>query len=132
MARQIFVNVLVSNPFHKGRHLKVKAFVDNGSTDSAMPRNLLQTLYIKPEGWERYEIWGGKTLRRRWGYARFEIQGNQGIVKVTFEPAQETPTVGAVALEELGFDIDMKNGGLKPFLRRGPTLKIRATKTLKV
>lgn len=61
MARQIFVDVLVSNPFHRGnrgKHLKVKAFVDNGSTDSAMPRNFLKTLHIKPEGWERYEIWG--------------------------------------------------------------------------
>lgn len=131
VAREIFVDVRVSNPFRPGHALSIRAFVDNGSTDSALPGSLLRRLGVRPAGRESYEIWGGRVVKRRWGFVHFEIQGKVGIAKVTFEPEAETPTIGAVALEELGFDIDMKNGGLRPFLRRGPTMKRRPVTRLK-
>lgn len=131
MSREIWVRIKVANVSDPNRSAEVRAFVDNGSTDSALPAALLQRLGIRPEGAERYEIWGNRTVRRRWGHARFEILGRTGIGKVTFEAETELPMIGATTLEDLGFDIDMGNGGLRPFRRRGPHIRRRPHHALK-
>ena len=125
MSREIWTDVTVCNLTAPGRAVQVRAFVDSGSTDSAMPAKVLRAIGALPEGTERYEIWGGRKVRRRYGVARFRIGGRSGVARVTFEPADEVPTVGAATLEALGFDIDMKNGGLRSFTPRGPTMRRR-------
>lgn len=105
--------------------MTIRAFVDNGSTDSAMPASVLRKIGVKPEGADLYEGWERRTFRRRWSHARFQILGRTGVGKVIFEPKSEVPTIGATTLEDLGFDIDMKNGGLRPFQRRGPHIRRR-------
>lgn len=125
MAEEVWVDVRVANPRDPRRSFKVKALVDNGSTDSAMPAKLLRRIGVRPRGRERYEAWAGKVHWRRWGEAEFRIEGKLGTVRITFEPLAEIPTIGSVALETLGFDIDMKNGGLRPFKRRGPHIRRR-------
>ena len=126
MAREIWVDVKVMNFSNRKKCVTVRAFVDNGSTESALPASILRRIGVKPEGIEEYEIWGGKVVRRRRGHARFQIKERSGICGVTFEHKDEVPTIGATTLEALGFDIDMKNGGLRPFKRRGPHIRRRA------
>lgn len=122
MSREIWVDVRVTNPRNPKRAFTIRALVDDGSIDVALPATLLKRIGIRPEGVEIYEAWAGKRHRRSWGEARFEIQGKFGTTRVTFEPSSEIPTVGALALETLGFDIDMLNGSLRPVRRigRGP------------
>lgn len=117
MSRAIWINVQVSNPHQPKRSFTIRAFVDNGSIDSGMPAKLLQEIGVRPMGTDLYEGWGKRRMRRKWGEAFFSVQGKQGTTRVTFEPQYEYPTIGAVTLEQLGFDIDMKNGGIKPFVR---------------
>ncbi len=62
-------------------------------------------------------------MRRRWGHVRFVLQRRSGVEEVTFGPEEDVPTIGATTLEDL--DIDMGNGGLRPFRRRGPTIRRR-------
>lgn len=131
MAKEIWIDVCVANPRHTARMAAVRALVDNGSTDSALPATLLGKLGIRPMGVQSYAVWGNRTLRRKWGEAFFEIQGEKGTCRVTFEPATEIPTIGAVALETLGFDIDMMNGKLRKGIRHAPPFRIRLTKKLR-
>ncbi|MBI3099380.1 MAG: hypothetical protein HYY93_14235 [Planctomycetes bacterium] len=130
MSREIWVDVKVSNPSVPSRSVGVRAFVDNGSTDSALPAVLLRKIGLRARGVERYEIWGGKTVRRKYAYAEFTIGRRSGPAKVTLEPAHEVPTVGTTTLEALGYDIDMKNGGLRSYIPRGPTLRRRPHRPL--
>ena len=118
----------VVNPRNLKRGFTVRALVDNGSVDSALPGRLLRRIGVKPEGVDRYEAWAGRTHRRPWGEARLYVQGKFGTTRVTFEPESEIPTIGALALETLGFDIDMGNGQLRPARRigRGPRRRIKA------
>lgn len=131
MSREIWVDVTLTHLTDPKRLVRVRAFVDNGSTDSAMPAGLLQELGVVPEGAERYEIWGGRTVRRRFGVVRFKMQGRCAPARVTFEPQYEVPTIGATTLEALGFDIDMKNGGLRQFKPRGPHIRRRPHRSLR-
>lgn len=125
MSREIWVDVTVSNLADPRRCFTARAFVDNGSTDSAMPAKWLRAIGAKPEGSERYALWGRRTARRQFAIARFRIGKRSGPVRVTFEPRFEVPTMGATALENLGYDIDMRNGGLRPYKPRGPTIRRR-------
>src|SRR5437899_2382842 len=97
-----------------------------------MPGRLLRRIGVKPEGVERYEAWAGRAHRRPWGEARLYVQGKFGTTRVTFEPESEIPTIGALALETLGFDIDLGNGQLRPTRRigRGPRRRIKAQLTV--
>lgn len=127
MSKEIWVNVRVSNLRDRARAFTIRAFVDSGSVDSAMPSRLLRRIGLRPAGVQGYEGWGGRRLRRPWGFAFFEVQGKLCATRVTFEPPSELPTVGAVTLEELGFDLDMQNGTLRPFVRRKRPPRRRAT-----
>ncbi|MBI4701205.1 MAG: hypothetical protein HY744_08615 [Deltaproteobacteria bacterium] len=118
MSREIWVNVCVSNPTSSRRAFTIRALVDTGSIDSAMPARLRRQSGIRPMGRETYEAVGGGLFRRDWGLVLFEIQGKKRPTAVTYEPATEVPLVGSVTLEELGFDVDMRDGGLRPFVRR--------------
>ena len=129
MTDEIWVDVKVVNPLHKKRSFTIQAQVDSGSLDSAMPKKLLRRIGIRPAGRATYEAWAGKTHRREWGEVRFHIQGKFGTSRVTFELEKEIPTIGALTLETLGFDIDMINGRLHPHrIRpgRGPRRRKKA------
>jgi len=127
VSTEIWVDVQVANPRSPKRHFGIRAMVDNGSIDSAMPATLLKKIGVRPEGRELYEAWAGKTHQRSWGEAKLFIQGKFGTSRVTFEPASEIPTIGALALETLGFNIDMINGGLRAARRigRGPRRRVK-------
>ena len=122
VSTEIRIDVRVVNPRDLRRSFTIRALVDNGSFDSAMPAKHLKRIGVKAEGRDTYEAWAGKTHRRSWGEARLHIQGKFGTTRVTFEPLREIPTLGVLALETLGFDIDMMNGSLRPArkIRRGP------------
>lgn len=122
MSSELWVDVKVTNPRDRRRSFAIQALVDNGSVDSAMPARQLRRIGVKPEGKETYEAWAGKKHRRDWGEARFHIQDKFGTTRATSRPDGEIPTVGALALETLGLDIDMMNGVLRSARRigRGP------------
>lgn len=130
MSREIWVQVTVSDQADAKRALTLRAFVDNGSTDSAIPARLLRRLGVQARGTEHCELWGRRTVRRRYGFAWFKIGDRIAPARVTFEPEHELPTIGATTLEALGYDIDMKNGGLRFFKPRGPTLRRRPHRRL--
>ena len=128
MTDEIWVDVKVANPRNLKKQFAIRALVDTGSFDSAMPRPLLKKIGVEPRGRETYKAWAGKTHRRPWGEADFSIQGMFGTCRVTFEPKGETPTIGAVTLDVLGLNIDMINEKLRPArvrMGRGPRRRIK-------
>ncbi|MBI4617245.1 MAG: hypothetical protein HY720_26770 [Planctomycetes bacterium] len=131
MTREIWVEVELSSVEDAKRPFTLRALVDNGSTESAFPGSVLRDIGVHPEGWETYESWAGKTHRRRWGHVRIEIYGVSRICVATFEPEAEVPTIGATTLEALGFDINMRDGGLRPFRRRAPRIRRRPGRRLR-
>ena len=92
--------------------------LDTGSDDTALPRALLWRLGIRPLGWDRYELADGRRVRRRYGIAFIRLHGEVGATRVMFCGPRDAPVLGVIALEELGFIMDVKRGGLCKFHRQ--------------
>ena len=92
--------------------------LDTGSDDTALPRSLLRRLGVRPLGWDRYELADGRRVRRQYGIAFFRLRGEVGATRVMFCGPRDAPILGVIALEELGFIMDVKRGGLRKFRRQ--------------
>ena len=92
--------------------------LDTGSDDTALPRSLLRRLGVRPLGWDRYELADGRRVRRQYGIAFFRLRGEIGATRVMFCGPRDAPVLGVIALEELGFIMDVKRGGLRKFRRQ--------------
>ena len=92
--------------------------LDTGSDDTGLPRPFLQKLGIRPLGWDRYELADGRRVRRQYGIAFFRLRGEVGATRVMFCGPRDAPVLGVIALEELGFIMDVKRGGLRKFRRQ--------------
>lgn len=91
--------------------------LDTGSDDTSLPRPFLRRLGIRPAGWDRYELADGRRVRRQYGIAFLRLRGEVGATRVMFCRARDAPVLGVIALEELGFLMDVKRGGLRKFRR---------------
>ena len=92
--------------------------LDTGSDDTALPRSLLRRLGVRPLGWDRYELADGRRVRRQYGIAFFRLCGEVGATRVMFCGPRDAPVLGVIALEELGFIMDVKRGDLQKFRRQ--------------
>ena len=92
--------------------------LDTGSDDTALPRPVLRKLGIRPLGWDWYELADGRRVRRQYGIAFFRLRGDVGATRVMFCGPRDAPVLGVIALEELGFIMDVKRGGLRKFRRQ--------------
>lgn len=114
---RMHVEIEVSRELH-GPTEAVRIEVDSGSDDSALPRALLKRLGIEPLGWEWYELADGKRVRRRYGIAFLRLRGEVCATRVIFGTPHDAPVLGHIALEQLGFTLDIKRGELRKYQRQ--------------
>jgi len=88
--------------------------VDSGAIYSVVPGPILRAIGVKPERTETFWLADGRSIRRRVGYALFEIQGNEGVSRVIFGRPGDTCLLGMVTLEELGLSLDPLKRRLRP------------------
>jgi len=113
----MYVDIEVGRELH-GPAETFHVEVDSGSDDSALPRPLLKRLGIEPLGWEWYELADGKRVRRRYGIVFLRLGGEVGATRVIFAGPRDAPVLGHIALEELGFTLDIKRGELRKYQRQ--------------
>ncbi|TLZ49737.1 MAG: hypothetical protein E6K18_07710 [Methanobacteriota archaeon] len=92
--------------------------LDTGSDDTGLPRPFLRSLGVRPLGWDRYELADGRRVRRQYGIAFLRLRGEVGATRVMFCGPRDAPVLGVIALEELGFIMDVRRGGLRKFQRQ--------------
>lgn len=114
---RMYVNLQVSGTLDGPRD-DLTMELDTGSDDTALPRSVLRKLGIRPLGWDLYELADGRRVRRRYGIAFFRLRGEVGATRVMFCGPRDAPVLGVIALEELGFVMDVKRGGLRKFRRQ--------------
>lgn len=100
------VTVRFSNPQDASRSTVLEALVDTGATDCGVPATLLGDLGLRPYREKEYEVAGGEIVRYAVGEVVVQVDGERATVPVTFDPEGATPTLGAIALEALGFAPD--------------------------
>jgi len=113
----MFVDIEVSGSL-QGAYTTLTMQLDTGSDDTALPRTFLRKLGVRPLGRDRYELADGRRVHRQYGIAFFRLRGDVGATRVMFCGPRDAPVLGVIALEELGFLIDVKRGGLRKFRRQ--------------
>ncbi len=114
---RMFVDMEVGGRL-EGPYRSLTIELDTGSDDTALPRPFLRALGVRPLGWDRYELADGRRVRRQYGIAFLRLRGDTGATRVMFCGPRDAPVLGVIALEELGYTMDVKRGGLRKFHRQ--------------
>ena len=100
-----YVTIQVSDRFRE-RYAHIDALVDTGSTYTSLPEGLLDELGIERETTGNFELADNRIVEYALGETRVRIGEREHTVLVMFAPDDETPQVGKITLNILGFGID--------------------------
>ena len=90
------------------------AMVDTGSTHTAVPGSLLNSLRVVAEDVSRFELGDSRIVEYRVGYTRMLYNGKSAVVPVVFAPDEISPLIGATTLEILGLAVNPVQQQLLP------------------
>jgi predicted aspartyl protease len=108
-----YVKVTVINPA-TALESEAELLVDPEASLTAVPRKILTWLGIKPIGKRTLRLHSGQIAEREVGAALIKYHGTVAGVTVIFAEENDTPVLGATALEALGYQLDPTTKQLKP------------------
>lgn len=116
----IYTPVTVSNPSDRSKTMEINFLVDTGAYESLIPRTMLETIGITPEGKRGYVMADGSEVTLDVAVARMEIMGELVGSTVVFGESGNEPLLGALDLQHAGIIIDPRKETLQkmPSLRR--------------
>lgn len=94
------------------RFQSVEALVDTGSSDTAIPENVLRDLGVVPTGQRRFRLADESLVTYPIAQARVRLSGQDFVVLVVFTPEGTMPLLGASTLETFGLAADPVGRGL--------------------
>jgi aspartyl protease family protein len=108
---RVWVDAVIGNPF-TGRSVSARALVDTGATYSVIPRRVFEELQLPVIG-RRSVITdrGSAELDECLGVV--EVMSRRAYTHILVSEDIDTPLIGTVTLETLGFEVDPITGGLK-------------------
>ena len=92
----------------------VEAVVDTGSTFTAVPRELLERVGVRPTRRRRFRMANGQVTENDVGEALVRLEGVEGTTPVIFAEPGEPILLGAVTLEEFLLGVDPVGQRLVP------------------
>jgi len=96
------------------KRMRVKFRVDSGAIYSVVPKAYLERLGIKPCGSKSFILADGTAITRKIGNALFSLEDAEGASPVIFGEKCDTPLLGMVTLEALGYILDPIRRELRP------------------
>ena len=109
-----YIHATVMNLADPKKRARLRFLVDSGAVYSVMPRHLLERMGIKPCGSKEFTLADGTSIVREFGNALFLFQKTQGASPVIFGEKGDTPLLGMVSLEALGYILDPLRRELRP------------------
>jgi len=108
------VRVRIYNLRDVERARELEMVVDTGATYSVVPREVAEDLGIPATQERVFVLADGRRMTRRLGPAGFAYDGREAASLVVLGETEDVPLLGAVALEELGFEVDPIGKALRP------------------
>ncbi len=96
-----------------GPSRRLALLVDTGASLSVIPREVLESLGIRPEDQEAFELADGRIMIRAVGPAVVRFRGKAAGTQVIFGEPEDEPVLGVTTLEELGLQVDTRTGRLE-------------------
>jgi len=88
--------------------------VDSEALFTSIPRPILERLGFKPIVRQKLRVYGGRIVERDVSGAVVKYGKRRAIVPIVFGEPEDTPVLGATALESLGYQVDPVSKRLKP------------------
>ncbi len=92
----------------------LEMLVDTGATQSIVPGAILRQLGISVERRQTFHLPNGESMDRDVGWVGVLCQGQRAITLAVFGEPDDASVLGALTLEELGFEVDPRARVLKP------------------
>ena len=92
----------------------MKFRVDSGTVYSVVPKAYLKQLRIKSCGSKSFILADGSAITRKIGNVLFSLEDAEGASPVIFGEKGDTPLLGMVSLEALGYILDPLRRELRP------------------
>ena len=92
----------------------MKFHVDSSIVYSIVPKAYLKRLGIRPCGSKSFALADGTAVTRKMGNALFSVEDAEGAAPVIFGEKGDTPLLGMVSLEALGYILDPLRRELRP------------------
>ena len=102
----------VFNPASPDEVVEVDGVVDTGAIYTAIRRDILEGLGIRPAKRRRFKAFGG-YVERDVGEAGLILVGERRVVPVIFGEAEDAAVIGVTALEIFGLEVDPVRGTLR-------------------
>lgn len=103
------VDVTLTNLADRSRSWTGPFLVNTGITDSVVPRPILDTIGVVPEGTRTYELADGSEVQMDISTARIELMGALTAGLVVFADTEAEPRLGITAMESVGVEVDPGN-----------------------
>jgi len=103
---RVYVRVRIYNTADLAHGKEVELLVDSGSIHTVVPSEVLEELKIKPIGEMDVKVFGGGTVRRKYGIAVVGYENKFRGITVVFGEDKDTPVMGVPLLEQLGYVVD--------------------------
>ncbi|MCF8884745.1 MAG: hypothetical protein L4877_03005 [Aigarchaeota archaeon] len=102
-----YVRVVLENPI---KFLKegIELLVDTGATLPWIPRKILEQI-----GKKKFKTIGGEIVERQVSFARIGYGESEAIVEVVMAEEGDSPVLGVVALENMGYRVNPVTGELE-------------------
>ena len=97
-----------------GRFVQFEALVDTGSSDTVLPRDILEGLGITAVDRFAYSLADETIVEYDVGEARVRLDGRQRTTQVVFGPEGVTPLLGATTLQLFHLGVDPLQEQLVP------------------
>ena len=119
------VDIAIESHILRGRVARIPhVLVDTGAEATWLPREILESLDVVPEGREQYQMADGRVLERQVGYVIVHVAGKRTSDDVVFAEPGDLSLLGARSLEGLNLRVDARAKRLVP---AGPIITATAT-----
>jgi clan AA aspartic protease len=108
---RVWVDVVIGNPF-TGRSVSTRALVDTGAMYSVAPRRVFEELQLPIIG-RRSVVTARGSVELDECLGVVEVMGRRAYTHILVSEEVDTPLIGTVTLETLGFEVDPITGRLK-------------------
>ena len=107
----VWVDIVIGNPF-TSRSVSTRALIDTGATYSVVPRRVFEELQLPVIG-RRSVVTARGSVELDECLGIVEVIGRRAYSHILVSEDVDTPLIGTVTLEILGFEVDPITGRLK-------------------
>lgn len=105
----IYTPAIISNLADRQKAWQGDFFIDTGAIDSLVPRDILDAMGVKPKTQREYTLVDGSKVDLDAAPTAMEIMGTLIGTTVVFGDTNSEPTLGRIALNAAGIEVDTHN-----------------------